>query len=182
MEEKPLPTEKCVAKPAAPIEEPATPVGTTVEMPVDAAAPAEEPEAEAQAEPASPVAVAPADVIAAPDEDEEEDSDADDSVAPARPAPVALPATPPPAPAKAASTDGDRWAGTMTHEWNENEKQTLPDLPEVAPKPKAKARPKITVAQAVEKIPADALKYIRENFKTDVQHIRAYDPVRTAKS
>jgi hypothetical protein len=152
-------------------------------MPVDAAGPAEEPEAEAQSEPATPVTIAPADIIAAPDEDEEEDSDADDSAAPARPIAVAAQATPPPAPAKAAaSADGDRWAGTMSREWNENEKPATTDLPEVATKPKPKAKPRITVEQAVEKIPADALKYIRENFKTDVQHVRAYAPTRTAKS
>lgn len=97
-----------------------------------------------------------------------------------------------PAPEAGESPDGedtDRWAGTMSHEWNEKEDaatQTSPNAPEgeAAPKSKTKTKPKprITLEEAVEKIPQDALDYIRTKFKTDVSHIRAYAPENSVKN
>lgn len=158
------------------------PDASTIEIPVDSAYPSEEPENETATESSTPISTATSDAVTSPDE-EESSSDSDD--APTSASQDSVPTQgkdTSPAHENAATGDADRWAGTMTHEWNENEKQAEPNAPQVARKTKAPAKLKMTVAKAVEKIPADALKYIRDNFKTDIQHIRSYDPANGAKS
>ena len=123
----------------------------------------------------APDAVAPS-----PDEEENDDSDEGESK-PVEDAPAQKPEAS--AAPKESGETSDRWAGTMSHEWNERDDAPAPVVPQAAaPKPKTKQKPKITLEEAVGKIPPDALRYIRENFKTDVNHIRAYDPANSVKA
>ena len=90
-----------------------------------------------------------------------------------------------PAPVTASGDDdtpvepvADRWAGTMTHDWNE---AGPAGAVEPAALPKAKAKPRISVEAAVKRIPPEALQYLHDHFKTDIHRIRSYNPESTAK-
>lgn len=73
----------------------------------------------------------------------------------------------------------------MSREWDDNDAVTDPGQPaevEKKTKAKAKAKPKITLEEAAAKIPPAAIQYIREKFKTDIHHLRSYDPSRNVKN
>jgi hypothetical protein len=72
----------------------------------------------------------------------------------------------------------------MSRDWSDSDAETdaaQPTNSAKKPKAKAKAKPKITIEEAAATIPPAAIQYIREKFKTDIHHLRAYDPSRNVK-
>jgi hypothetical protein len=112
---------------------------------------------------------------------EDEDEDSEDETADAAPQTASAAAAVPAPDDEAAGepAEPDRWAGTLSHDWAEPG-ASRPDDPAMM-RPKAPAKPRITVEEAVKLIPQEALEYMKNNFKTGIHRIRSYNPTGGAK-
>ena len=66
----------------------------------------------------------------------------------------------------------DRWSGTLSRDWSSEPATDSGESYASAPAP---VRKRIDVEEAVQKIPPEAIAYLRDKFKTDIHSIRAYE-------
>ena len=70
--------------------------------------------------------------------------------------------------------EGERWVGTMSRDWEQQQATEQTEVVAPKPKAKAKAKPVISLEEALSRIPPETLKFIKDKFKTDIHQIRAY--------
>jgi hypothetical protein len=65
----------------------------------------------------------------------------------------------------------DRWSGTLARDWGADAPaSSAAELSKVVP-----AKKRISLGEAVGKIPPEAIEFLRDKFKTDIHRIRAYE-------
>jgi len=76
--------------------------------------------------------------------------------------------------------DQDRWAGTLSGNWDQTPSNSDASDDTKGTSKKIK-KPVISISEATKLLPADALEYIRSQFKSDIQQVRTYSPSAAVK-